>query len=173
MKETSSEKGKQALRKDNIVLTNLHRDKVSVVEWQIITLKDVDSSHRVLLLILIHCRKADGKLSYNSFAWEQKTVGKFRWFWNTLSWSSELNCRKIPLISKYSVLVVRTCRINLIYIWKKCSIPLILCYIQLGWQSFRSTFFTVGGCVILPASSPLFTTGFGTDFQRGFEWFFL
>ncbi len=36
------------------------------------------------------CRKVDGKLSGNSFAGEQKTVGKFRWFRNIPSSSSEL-----------------------------------------------------------------------------------
>ena len=35
-------------------------------------------------------RKVDGKLSENSFAGEQKTVGKFRWFRNIPSSSSEL-----------------------------------------------------------------------------------
>ncbi len=36
------------------------------------------------------CRKVDGKLSENSFMGEQKTVGKFRWFRNIPSSSSEL-----------------------------------------------------------------------------------
>ncbi len=35
-------------------------------------------------------RKVDGKLSENSFAGEQKTIGKFRWFRNIPSSSSEL-----------------------------------------------------------------------------------
>ncbi len=54
----------------------------------------------VLLLILIHSSEVDGKLSENSFAWEQKTVGKFRFFRNIPSSSSELvgliwsSCRK-------------------------------------------------------------------------------
>ncbi len=51
-------------------------------------------------------RKVDGKLSENSYAWEQKTVGKFRWF------------RNIPSS------VIGTRRINLIFMSKRFSIPL-------------------------------------------------
>jgi len=43
-----------------------------------------------LLLILIRSSEVDGKLSENSFAWEQKTVRKFRCYRNIPPSSSEL-----------------------------------------------------------------------------------
>ncbi len=74
-----------------------------------------------------------------------KIVGKL-WPRGCLPKSERTENRwKIPLISKFSVTNVKTRRINLICMSKKCSVPLILeyCVILSSWRSFPSTLFTV------------------------------
>jgi hypothetical protein len=74
-----------------------------------------------------------------------KIVGKL-WPSGCLLRSGRMeNRRKIPLISKYSVIIVGTRQINLIWMSKWFSVPLILeyCVIRSSWRSFPSTLFTV------------------------------
>jgi len=84
----------------------------------------------LLHLILIFCRKADGKLSENCRKTPSRENRK-RWKIPLISKYSvriiktrQIYCRKIPLISKYSVIIVGTRRINLIYMLEKFSVPL-------------------------------------------------
>jgi hypothetical protein len=66
-----------------------------------------------------NCRKTPSRK--NRKRWKIPLISKYS---VRIIKTRQINCRKIPLISKYSVIIVGTRRINLIYMLEKISVPL-------------------------------------------------